>query len=270
MTSPAHRAALLVNRDTAAKQPRSAHCAPVWPPTGKPTRNQCCTETEPFVYTVVVRAITYLRVSTEDQADSGNGLDAQRATVTSALAARGWDLVVELADEGLSAKNLKRPALLDALDRLDAGQADVLVVAKLDRLSRSVLDFAAIADRAKRKGWAVVTLDVDVDTTTPTGELVANITSSVAQWERRIISARTSEAMQAMKARGVRLGRPVELDDDVRHRIAAERASGDSMRTIADRLNVEEVPTARGGRWHASTVKAVLASLVLDAEAVQA
>lgn len=219
--------------------------------------------------TATMRAITYLRVSTEEQADSGNGIDAQRATVTKALEARGWLLVAELADEGLSAKNLKRPALLDALDRLDAGTADVLVVAKLDRLSRSVLDFAAITERAKAKGWAVVTLDVDVDTTTPTGELVANITSSVAQWERRIIAARTSEAMQAMKARGVRLGRPVELAENVRDRIAAERAAGDSLRTIADRLNAEAVPTARGGRWHASTVKAVLGSLDLDAEAAE-
>jgi DNA invertase Pin-like site-specific DNA recombinase len=94
--------------------------------------------------------------------------------------------------------------------------------------------------------------------------LVANITSSVAQWERRIIAARTSEAMQAMKARGVRLGRPVELAEDVRHRIAAERAEGESFRAIADRLNAEQVPTARGGRWHASTVRAVMDSLALD------
>lgn len=214
-----------------------------------------------------MRAITYTRVSTDEQADTGNGLDAQRATLTAALAHRSWELVAALADEGLSAKNLNRPALTDALARLDAGEADALVVAKLDRLSRSVLDFAAITERARRRGWAVVALDVDVDMTTPTGELVANITSSVAQWERRIIGARTSEAMQAMKARGVRLGRPVELADDVRQRIADERATGDSLRVIADRLNARDVPTARGGRWHASTVRHVLESLALDAEA---
>ena len=217
-----------------------------------------------------MRAITYARVSTEDQADSGAGLDAQHATLTASLAHRGWELVDALVDEGRSGGNLNRPALTEALDRLDAGEADALVVAKLDRLSRSVLDFARITERAKRKGWAVVALDVDVDMTTPTGELVANITSSVAQWERRIIGTRTSEALQAMKARGVRLGRPVELADDVRHRIAAERAAGDSLRTIADRLNTEEVPTARGGRWHASTVRHVIDSLALDAEAATA
>lgn len=212
-----------------------------------------------------MRAITYSRVSTDEQADSGAGLDAQQAILNAALDARGWKLVAALVDEARSGSTLNRPALTDALDRLDRGEADALVVAKLDRLSRSVLDFARLTERARRRGWAVVALDVDVDMTTPTGELLANITSSVAQWERRIIGVRTSEAMQAMKARGVRLGRPVELPDTVRRRISADRAAGDSLRTIADRLKAEAVPTARGGRWYASTVRAVLNSLNLDA-----
>jgi DNA invertase Pin-like site-specific DNA recombinase len=216
-----------------------------------------------------VKAIAYYRVSTDEQAESGNGLDAQRATVVAAVEHRGWDLVADLTDEGRSGGSLNRPALTDALDRLDRGEADALVVAKLDRLSRSVLDFAAITQRAERRGWAVVALDVDVDMTTPTGELVANITSSVAQWERRIIGARTSEAMQAMKARGVRLGRPVELGDEVRAHIAEARVAGSSLHAIADQLNADGVATARGGRWYASTVRAVLSSLALDAEAAR-
>lgn len=217
-----------------------------------------------------MRAITYRRVSTDEQADSGAGLDAQAVTLRAALGSRGWELVADLVDEGRSAGSLTgRPALADALARLDAGEADALVVAKLDRLSRSVLDFASLAERAKRAGWAVVALDVDVDMTTPTGELLANITSSVAQWERRIIGARTADALAARKAAGTRLGRPVELTEAIRQRIAAERAAGDSLRVIADRLNAEAVPTARGGRWYASTVRGVLASLDLDAEAAE-
>ncbi len=220
------------------------------------------------MYSVVMRAITYTRVSTTEQADSGAGLDAQAATVTAAIDARGWSLVASFTDEGRSAATLNRPALAEALAMLDRGEADALVCAKLDRLSRSVLDFAGLTERARRRGWSLVLLDVDLDTGTPTGELVANIASSVSQWERRIIGQRTSDAMQAMKARGVRLGRPVELPDDVRHRIAAERDAGRSLRAIVDALNAEAVPTARGGRWHASTVNAVLGSLALDAEAV--
>ena len=107
-----------------------------------------------------------------------------------------------------------------------------------------------------------------MDTTTPAGELMANVYGAVAQWERRIIGQRTREAMQAMKARGVRLGRPVDLPDDVRRRIGAEREAGRSLRAIAEALNAEAVPTAQGGaRWYASTVRDVLGSLALDAEA---
>jgi DNA invertase Pin-like site-specific DNA recombinase len=165
----------------------------------------------------------------------------------------------------MSGSNMRRPALTEALDMLDRREADVLVVAKLDRLSRSVADFVGLLERARRNGWALVALDLGVDTSTPTGELMAHITSSVAQWERRIIAERTSDALQAMKARGVRLGRPVTMADEVRHRIAAERAAGETLAAIADRLNSENVPTARGGRWYPSTVKAVLTSLDLDA-----
>ncbi len=211
-----------------------------------------------------MRVIAYHRVSTDKQADTGNGLEAQAATIVKVVTARGWDVVANLTDEGRSGGNMNRPALTEALDRLDRGDADVLAVAKLDRLSRSVRDFATLVERARRNGWSLVALDIDVDTSTPTGELMANIYGSVAQWERRIIGQRTSEAMQAMKARGVRLGRPVKLSDDVRNRIAAERAAGRSLRAIADALNAEPVPTARGGKWHASTVRAVVDSLALD------
>lgn len=219
------------------------------------------------MYDLGVRAITYRRVSTDEQTASGAGLAAQTATISDAVARRSWTVVADLVDEGASGGSLSgRPALSEALDRLDAGEADALVVAKLDRLSRSVADFAAIAERARRRGWALVALDVDVDTSTPTGEMVANITATVAQWERRIIGARTAEALAARKAAGVRLGRPVTLAQDVRERIAAERAAGESLARIAERLNNEGVPTARGGRWHASTIRAVHRSVRLDAE----
>jgi DNA invertase Pin-like site-specific DNA recombinase len=212
-----------------------------------------------------MRAVAYYRVSTDEQAASGLGLDAQAAAVTAAVTARGWNLAATYTDTG-SGKDMRRRSLTDALADLDR-DGGVLVVAKLDRLSRSVLDFARIAEHAKRAGWSVVALDVDVDTTSPTGELVANITASVAQWERRIISARTSAALQAKKANGARLGRPVVLDQSVRDRIAAEHAAGGTLAGIARTLNTDEVPTARGGRWYASTVRAVLESLALDAAA---
>jgi DNA invertase Pin-like site-specific DNA recombinase len=215
------------------------------------------------VYDDAVNVIAYTRVSTDEQAESGLGLDAQRSTIAAAAAGKGWTVIAEYTDNGRSGKDINRPALLDAMNYLDAN-GGALVVAKLDRLSRSVLNFAQIAVRARRHGWAVVALDVDVDTTTPTGELVANITASVAQWERRIISARTSEALQAKKAAGCRLGRPVTLNAEIRTRIITDHAAGNSLAEIARTLNAENIPTARGGRWYPSTIKGVLASVRLD------
>ena len=212
--------------------------------------------------------IAYTRVSTDEQAASGLGLEAQAAAITAAATARGWTIAETYTDTG-SGKDLRRPALAEALERLDR-TGGVLITAKLDRLSRSVLDFAGLAERAKRAGWSIVALDVDVDTTSPTGELVANITASVAQWERRIIGARTSAALQAKKAAGERLGRPVTLAAETRDRIAAAFAEGGSLAGIARTLNTEGVPTARGGRWYASTVRAVLNSIALDLEAAAA
>ena len=217
-----------------------------------------------------MKALGYYRVSTDDQAASGNGLDAQRAAVTAAISARGWILADELTDAGCSGGNMKRPALLDALDRMDRGDAAVLIVAKLDRLSRSVHDFSSITERAKRRGWAVVALDLGIDTTSPTGEMMANMTAVVAQWERRIIAQRTSEALQALKRRGKRLGSPVTVPDEIRERIVSERAAGRSFAKIADGLTADGIPTPNGGKWWPSRAHAICRSVALDVYAQDA
>ena len=217
--------------------------------------------------TTTNRAIGYLRVSTDEQAESGLGLAAQATAIDRAIEARGWTLTATMVDDGKSGGTMARPALTAALDALDAGEADVLIVSKIDRLSRSVLDHARITERARRNGWAIVALDVDVDTSTPTGGLISNMTAAIAEWERRIISARTVEALAAKRAAGARLGRPVELAAEVRNRIATERAAGRTLQAIADDLTADGITGARGGKWSPSTVRRVLVSLDLDAEA---
>ncbi len=208
----------------------------------------------------MTRAVGYIRVSTDEQADSGLGLDAQRSTLRSECARRGWDLVRIAEDAGASGKSMNgRPALTDALQAVETGQADTLVVAKLDRLSRSLLDFAGLMERAHRKGWSLVALDLGVDTTTPAGELIANVMATFAQYERKIIGQRTTDALKAAKARGVRLGRPRLLPAAVARRIVRDRDGGATLTAIAEALNAEGVPTAQGGRrWYPSTVRAVL------------
>lgn len=204
--------------------------------------------------------MAYLRVSTDEQADSGAGLAAQRTTIVSEADRRGWQVVAFEEDAGMSGKALAgRPGLLAALEALSSGQADVLIVSKLDRLSRSLLDFAELMARSQQEGWALVALDLGVDTSTPAGAFVATVISAASEWERKIIGVRTKEALAAKRASGVRLGRPSQLDPTVLDRIVRERAGGRTLQAIADDLNADGVPTTRGGqRWHVSTVRAGL------------
>lgn len=207
-------------------------------------------------------AVAYLRVSTEEQVDSGAGLDAQRAAIEAEAARRGWTITEWHVDAGVSGKSLTgRPALLDALDAVRGCRAAALVVAKLDRLSRSLLDFAGLMADAQRERWNLVALDLGIDLSTPAGEFMANVMASAAQWERRIIGQRTKDALAARKAAGVRLGRPTGLPTEVMARILAARAEGQSFQKIADALNADAVPTSRGGAtWYPSSVHAVVVS----------
>jgi DNA invertase Pin-like site-specific DNA recombinase len=206
-----------------------------------------------------VQVIGYVRVSTEEQSNSGAGLAAQRTAIEAECLHRGWHLVEVIEDAGYSAKDLKRPGVQVALETLREGDAGALVVAKLDRLSRSMIDFTTVMATASKQGWALVALDCAVDTSTPAGEAMANVLATFAQFERRLIGQRTREALAAKRASGVRLGRPVSLPVAVSKRITAERKAGRSFAAIAAMLNEEQVPTAQGGRqWWPSTVRAVL------------
>ncbi|MFK4761559.1 recombinase family protein [Microbacterium sp. ZW T5_45] len=200
--------------------------------------------------------IGYLRVSTEEQASSGLGLDAQRDTIQRYADGHGWD-VVWYEDAGLSAKSLARPQLQAALTRLHTApkrrDVDGIVVAKLDRLSRSVADFASVLELARSRKWALVAIDLGVDTSTPTGELVANVMMSVAQWERRVIGERTSAAMQAAKRQGRHMGRVSVLPEATGARLLALRTTR-TLAATADVLNAEGLTTATGHHWTENSV----------------
>lgn len=121
----------------------------------------------------------YVRVSTQEQADTRLGLEAQEAAIRAEADRRGWDLTM-YRDEGASGKHVN-PGLRDALGELAAGLADGLIVAKLDRLARSVGHASDIMDRASAQGWSLVMLDIAVDITTPSGEAMANMMATFAQ-----------------------------------------------------------------------------------------
>lgn len=206
-------------------------------------------------------AIGYIRVSTEEQVASGAGLAAQRAAILGEAERRGWKLLEMIEDAGFSGSTLNRPGIAIALQTLKDRRADALVVAKLDRLSRSMLDFAGLMQRSTKEGWALVALDLGVDTSTPAGEAMANVLATFAQFERRLIGQRTKDALAAKRRAGVRLGRPRIVSDEVVERIMASRRAGATLATVAQDLTAGSVPTAQGGkRWYASTVSSVLRS----------
>jgi DNA invertase Pin-like site-specific DNA recombinase len=214
-----------------------------------------------------MHVIGYLRVSTEEQARSGLGMDAQRERIASEAERRGWN-VEWITDDGYTAATLDRPGITAALAALWRHEADALVVAKLDRLSRSLLDFAGLMERAQREKWNVVCLDLGIDLSTPQGQLMANVMASFAAYERELIRQRTRDALRALRARGVRLGRPVVVSPAVRALVGQWRAAGATWQGCADALNASDVPTAHGGRqWYASTARSVMRSAELDAEA---
>jgi len=202
-------------------------------------------------------AIGYIRVSTDEQAHSGLGLDAQRATLGAEAAHRGWDIEI-VEDAGYTGTNMRRPALNEILQRLDSCESEsTLIVAKLDRLSRSLVDFASLMERSKKHGWSLVCLDLGVDTSTPQGKMVANIFATFAEFESDLIGQRTSDALQSLKRQGVKLGRPRTVCDQAITHIANLRSFGCSYRRIAQYLNEERVPTAQGGKWHPETVRQI-------------
>ncbi|WP_168801420.1 recombinase family protein [Glycomyces buryatensis] len=189
-----------------------------------------------------------------------HGIEAQRGVITREARHRGWTLIWAPVDDGRTGANVNRPGLVWALNELRHGRAHGLIVSKLDRLSRSVADFGTIVQKSRDEGWSIALLDLGVDTSTPNGELVAGIIVQIAQWERRIISERTTEALQAARESGTRLGRPRAVSDHTIGRILDLRGSGATLKAIADTLNLDGVPTAHGGKeWRSSTIRGVLA-----------
>lgn len=221
------------------------------------------------------KVIAYYRVSTEGQGRSGLGLDAQREAVASLCSSRGWTIAAEYT-EVESGKRNDRPQLQAAMHRAKV-TGGTLVVAKLDRLSRSVAFLSALQD----SGGRFLAADMP-----EANELTVHIMAAVAEAERKAIGKRTREALAAAKARGTKLGNPngaaalrraakgnaaaleavkegaAERAADLAPIVADIKAGGaQSLPAIAKELNERGIVTPRGGKWYPSSVKNLLARL---------
>lgn len=217
-----------------------------------------------------MKAIAYVRVSTEEQAREGISLAAQEAKIHAYAQLYDLELVEVVVDAGVSAKTLNRPGLKKALAALEAGEAEALVIAKLDRLTRSVSDWGLLIDRFFAKQFALLSVADQIDTRTAAGRLVLNVLVSVAQWEREAIGERTAAALEQKKAQGEHVGGVaygfrvegaglVQVEAEIRAIILIKqlREEGWTLQAIADELTRLGIPTKRGGRWQPTQIKRI-------------
>lgn len=209
------------------------------------------------------RALLYSRVSTLMQVSDGVSLDVQERQLKQAAELSGFTDYEFVREEGRSGKSISgRPALTQALKDLDEGKAQALFVTRIDRLARSTKDFLSVIDRANSNGWRLVMLDLNLDTSTYQGRFVVTIMSALAEMERGIIAARQKDVHEDRRKRGVvwgvDMGPKNKTPEDIRNRIVSERASGASLREIADHLNRDGIASQNGGKWYATTVKNLL------------
>ena len=179
-----------------------------------------------------MRVAIYARVSTLN----GQRTDMQLAEIREYVSRRGWRIVAEFVDEGVSGAREKRPQL----DRLWADcrkrKVDAVVVYRYDRFARSLRQLVNALEEFRALGIDFVSLHEGVDTSTPNGRLVFGIFASIAEFERELIRSRVRSGLAAAKAMGKRLGRPRTSVDA--EKIAQRRASGASWREISQEMGI--------------------------------
>src|SRR6202048_4523156 len=211
-----------------------------------------------------MRAIGYVRVSTDKQAEHGVSLEAQREKIRAMALVHDAELLDIIVDGGESAKSLQRPGMIRLLAMVNAHQVQAVIVAKLDRLTRSVKDLCELLERFERRGVALISVAESLDTGSAAGRLVINIMTAVSQWEREAIGERTRDALSHKRGNGERVGniqfgyrrcadrKHIEQDPGeqaVLDEISQLRQSGHSLRGIASELNHRELRTRRGSSW---------------------
>jgi site-specific DNA recombinase len=217
-----------------------------------------------------MRAIGYIRVSTEGQVTDGVSLELQRAKLAAWASLHDAELVAVFADEGVSGARADRPGLVQAIATAKRERA-ALVVYSLSRLSRSTLDTLQLAGDLERAGCDLVSLQEQVDTTSPAGRVIFRVLAALAEFERDQLAERTKQAMRHMKAQGRVVGSiphgyqrqfdnivPNDAEQRVVGLVRELRENGKSLRAIADELT-RRGAFNRGGRpYRAESVRAML------------
>lgn len=219
----------------------------------------------------MTKAIGYIRVSTEMQVNEGVSLDAQTAKIRAYCELNDLELIEIVCDAGKSAKTTNRDGLQKCLSMIATGEASAIVVYKLDRLSRKVLDTLNLISEIENHGASLHSISEKLDTSSALGKFFVNMTAALAQLERDQISERVTMAMAHKKDEGQHCGaapfgfemvnkelQRVESQHNAIAIIRDMRNKGAALRAIADHLNGEGIPTQRGGKWQASTINQIV------------
>jgi site-specific DNA recombinase len=218
-----------------------------------------------------MRAIGYIRVSTEDQANGGVSLDSQKAKIKTYCDLKDIELMEIIEDAGISAKDMKRPGAKKVLEMASQKEVDAVIVYKLDRMFRSTIDALNTTRMFDTLGVSFHSIHESLDTKSALGNFFFTLTAALAEMERRLIGERTQVALQHKKAKGERIGHipfGYRLADDEIHltkdtgeqavlkNITSMRRKGLSIRKIADHLNAREILN-RGAPWNPMSVTRV-------------
>jgi len=220
-----------------------------------------------------MRAAIYCRVSTEDQATNGVSLQDQEERCRAYITARDWRVDGIFRDDGYSGRSLNRPALQKLLTHAKAKKFDVVVILKLDRLTRNVADLGKLIEDLDRRKVALVSVTESLDSSTAGGRLVMNLLGSVSQWEREIIGERTRDGLAYRRDHSLvygpvafgfsRAGDRLVIDEDEMktvRKIFALRREGKTLQAICDALNRQRIPTKTDKRWRPGTLTYLLAN----------
>lgn len=225
------------------------------------------------------RVVGYARISPRPV--EGLSIENQIEKIRAYCIAMDLELVDVVVDNLLSGKSLERPALRQALMALRVGEADGLLITKLDRLTRSVRDLGDLVEQYFSGKHSLHCIEFAIDTKTANGRMILNILVSLAQWERENTVEKTTESLAYLKTQGVRVGRvpygmrhgerpdaksrctieAVDAERAVAARMRVLALEGWGARAIAAKLDEEGVKGQRGGRWHATQVRRVLKRL---------
>jgi site-specific DNA recombinase len=222
-----------------------------------------------------MKTIGYARVSTDKQADRGVSLEAQTEKIRAMAVVHTAELADIIVEAGESAKSLNRPGMQRLLALVDSAAVNAVIVAKLDRLTRSVKDLCELLERFERRGVALISVAESLDTSSAAGRLVINIMTAVSQWEREAIGERTRDAMRHKRSNGERVGNiafgyrlasdGVHVEPELTEQasiaaITELRAEGSSLRRIAAALNKRGSRTRKGSEWRLESVARVVGS----------